>query len=136
MDYFPRGEISSAELGTFEIASENGIYSEGDLNSAGVASTALVGAPFANGVLASAGIATLTLPADSPTLREGALAIAGISTATLEGVAFQPGLLLGADPMYRGTEQRDMTRPAEYLQMAVPVSLEIERDEEQRGITA
>lgn len=150
---FPRGEIASSEVLTFEIASEKGIYSDGDLNAAGAASTVLVGAALSQSDLASAGVATVlatgaalaqaALSADgvsttafpASALIQGAVVSTGQGAAVFAGVTFMANLVLGDDPMERIAEQRDMSRPAEGRAMEAEGQAGITRPGETRGMT-
>lgn len=153
MDFFPRGEVGSAEIGFFEVASENGIYSVGALSSIGQGAASMVGAAVAATVLTSAGqgacspigaalfTATFTAAATAATtlqgsaLRQGAMTSSGSAALALEGITFQPNLTLGDDFMNRNTEARAMAKPAENRAMTEPVDSGIDRDAEQRGMT-
>lgn len=150
---FPRAEIAAAEVLTFEISSERGIYSDGDLSSAGACAMASAGAALAGASLSSAGAALLSVvgaalaQADvtaigiaaaafpGSSLVQGSLASAGTAGAALEGVTFMPIMPLGDDPMNKGAEQRAMARPGEGRAMQTTVADGIERPAEQRGMT-
>jgi hypothetical protein len=150
---FPRGEIASSEVLTFEIAGEAGIYSDGDMNAAGASSTALLGAALTQAALASAGVATVlatgaalaqaALSADgvstaaflASALIQGDLVAAGQGAAAFSGVTFMANLVLGDDPMQRISEQRDMSRPAEGRAMEDESQVGITRPSETRGMT-
>lgn len=150
---FPRGEIASSEVLTFEIASETGIYSEGVLAAPGAGATGFVGAALASTDLAAAGAAAwaaaaaalaqaamsssgasgVTFPANA--LVQGELNSAGDGQTDFDGVVFMARLPLGDDPMERNAEQRDMTRPSEGRAMAEPGSSQLVRPSEHRGMT-
>lgn len=150
---FPRAEIAAAEVLTFEIASERGIYSDGDLASTGAGSAAMVGWALASAALSSTGVAAFSAAGASlshaaltaagaatasfpgSALMQGSLASAGTAGVTLEGVTFMPIMPLGDDPMNKGAEQRTMARPGEGRAMQTTVADGIERPAEQRGMT-
>lgn len=153
MDYFPRGEVGAAELGTFEIGSENGIYSESDIAAAGQSVQLLLGAALASSALASAGTASTGLIGAGLTqalmsvngqsvvalattrVAQVALSSAGSASQYLEGVTFQPRMPLGNDPMNRTAEGRSMARPGESRAMEEIPAGTMSRPGEQRGIT-
>lgn len=150
---FPRGEIASGEVLAFEIASEDGIYSDGDLSSAGVGALTPVGAALSQCDLASAGVAAVlatgaalaqaALAADglsatalvASALVQGDMASASDSAADFDGVTFMARLELGDDPMERAAERRDMARVGEVRAMQTPGNAGITRPGEQRGMT-
>lgn len=153
LEPFPRGEIASGEVLTFEIARETGIYSDGDLSSAGVGALTPVGAALSQADMASAGVAAVL--ATGAALAQAALAADGLSTAAFpasaliqgdftaagqgaaafSGLTFMARLDLGDDPMTRVAEQRDMSRPAESRGMEGQSGVDITRPGEQRGMT-
>lgn len=153
MPPFPRGEIASSEVLTFEIASETGIYSEGVLIAAGTGATSLVGAALtstdlsaagaaawsaaaaalAQAAMTAAGTTASTFPASS--LVQGDLVCAGAAQADFDGVVFMAIIPLGDASMTRAGEQRDMTRPAEGRAMEEPGDTQLARPAENRGMT-
>lgn len=150
---FPRAEIGSAEVLTFEVASERGIYSDGVLSSTGTGAAACVGAPIAGTVLSTAGAAACL--ATGAALAQAALSAAGAAVATFPGSSLVQGAMtstgqaiagftgltyytrlpLGDDPMTRLGEQRDMARPAEGRAMTDGVYDPLQRPGEHRGMT-
>lgn len=153
MPPFPRGEIASSEVLTFEIASETGIYSEGVLTAAGAGAAAIVGAALsstdldsagaaawsataaalAQAAMTAAGTAASTFPASS--LVQGDLVCEGAAQTDFDGVVFMARIPLGDDPMARAGEQRDMTRPAESRAMEEPGNTQLARPAEHPGMT-
>lgn len=153
MDIFPRAEIAAGEVLTFEIASERGLVSQGDLNSAGAASASITAGALSSSLLVSAGIAvftpaasaliaaelaaagqaTSTFPASS--LVQGDLSSAGSNDTAFGGITFMSTLPLGDDYMNRTPEQRDMARPAEGRAMADAPDMPLARPAENRGMT-
>lgn len=115
---FPRAEIGSSEVLTFEITNEDGLYSDGAFSMAGAGAFNAVGQQLN--------------PAD---FVQGVLTAAGQGAMDFEGITFYGTLPMGDDPMKRNAEQRDMNRPAEGRAMEDPASTELVRPTENRGMT-
>jgi len=115
---FPRAEIGSSEVLTFEITNEAGLSSEGAF--------AMTGA----GAFNAAG--EQLNPVD---FAQGTLMAAGQGGMQFAGITFYATLNLGDDPMERTAEQRDMARPSEGRAMDNMTTDALSRPGENRGMT-
>lgn len=115
---FPRAEIGSSEVLTFEIINEAGLTSAGAFAMAGAGAFNAVGEQLN--------------PAD---FAQGVLSAAGQGDMQFTGITFYGTLPMGDDPMTRTTEQRDMARPSEGRAME-PINTDaLSRPGENRGMT-
>ena len=115
---FPRAEIGSSEVLTFEITNEAGLSSAGAFAMAGAGAFNAVGQQLD--------------PAD---FVQGVLTAAGQGDMQFTGITFYATLNLGEDPMERVGEQRFMTRPGEGRAMETAAPTPLSRPGDNRGMT-